>query len=562
MKRSILSLVMALCLCLALIPAQAFGAADAVKITKTSVKADSVMNTEGYGSLKINGATTTENGHIVEIAPQVALMDRTGKMLFPYKSSYFRYYVSEGIVSFTGGAYNTYYVNGDLDNSEKPEFYNLDGTKAFSTNCSGAYQMSEGYAFAIESTSVYDMEIVGPCLLNSRGEKVYSFGGNFTKLAGYGGGDYSEGVSGYDNAGLYRDGLLFCWSYPNPNEYCEGELSALFYMNTAGQKVLSLPMDKYSSAQAFSGGYAAVKSVSTGKWGFVDKTGKEVIPCIYDATNQGFKDGLVDACKDGKWGYIDEKGNIVIPFEYAAAYGAGDGLAAVVKNGKCGLVDYNNNIVVPFEYDDISTYEGGVAYAIKGGNVCIITGYTAGTAADAPSAWAKAEVESAISTGMVPGNLQKNYTKPVVRANVAQLFINLIEKSKGKSIDEVMAEKGVTVDSTVFSDTTDEAVLAANALGIIGGIGNGKFNPNGTLTRAQIAAIINRVAKVMDIDTEGYNHGFTDVSGHWVSSELGWPSSEGIITGVGNNKFNPNGELTTEQTILITYRALQVLAEE
>lgn len=562
MKRKLFSIAMALCLCLALIPAQAFGAADAVKITKTSVKADSVMNTEGYGSLKINGATTMENGYIEEIAPQVALMDRTGKMLFPYKSSYFRYYVSEGIVSFTGGAYNTYYVNGDLDNSEKPEFYNLDGTKAFSTNCSGAYQMSEGYAFAIESASVYDMEIVGPCLLNSRGEKVYSFGGNFTKLAGYGGGDYSEGVSGYDNAGLYRDGLLFCWSYPSPDDYCEGELSALFYMNAAGQKVLSIPMDKYSSAQAFSGGYAAVKSATTGKWGFIDKTGKEVIPCIYDATNQGFKDGLVDVCKDGKWGYIDEKGNTKVSFVYDNAYGAGDGLAAVVKNGKCGLVDYNNNVVVPIEYDDISSYQGGVAYAIKDGTVYIITGYTAGTVADVPSAWAKAEVESAISTGMVPDNLQKNYKKPVIRANVAQLFINLIEKSEGKSIDKIMAEKGVSADPTVFSDTTDEAVLAANALGIIGGVGSGNFNPNGTLTRAQIAAIISRVAKVMDIDTEGYNHSFTDVSGHWVNSELGWPSSEGIITGVGNNKFNPNGELTTEQTILITYRALQVLAEE
>ena len=90
-------------------------------------------------------------------------------------------------------------------------------------------------------------------------------------------------------------------------------------------------------------------------------------------------------------------------------------------------------------------------------------------------------------------------------------------------------------------------------------MGNGRFDPDGTLTRSQIAAILNRIARLMGVRTSGYSHSFTDVSGHWVNSELGWPVHAGIIQGVGNNRFDPDGDLTTEQAIVIAYRALEAL---
>ena len=143
------------------------------------------------------------------------------------------------------------------------------------------------------------------------------------------------------------------------------------------------------------------------------------------------------------------------------------------------------------------------------------------------------------------------------RDKVAQLFIGLIEKVYGRKIEKIMADRSIEFKTGVFSDTSDRAVLAANSIGIIKGVGNGKFDPNGTLTRAQIAAIINRVAVFLGMDTTGYTHEFTDVEGHWVSGELGWPVHAGIINGVGNKKFGPEGQLTTEQTIVIAYRAFQ-----
>ena len=180
---------------------------------------------------------------------------------------------------------------------------------------------------------------------------------------------------------------------------------------------------------------------------------------------------------------------------------------------------------------------------------------------DTPSTWAAPEVNAAIAAGLVPQELQRNYQREISRGSVAQMFINLIEKASGMSIDDFMAEKGVTVNESAFTDTTDRAVLAANALGIIQGVGNNQFDPDGIFKRAHVAVIINRVARVLGVDTNGYTHSFTDVQGHWADPELGWPVHAEIIEGVGNNRFDPEGNLTTEMVIMITYRALAPLSD-
>ena len=74
---------------------------------------------------------------------------------------------------------------------------------------------------------------------------------------------------------------------------------------------------KYETADDFSEGLAPVRS--NGKWGYIDTTGREVIPCIYDHAEK-FKNGLA-AVGNGKgsaqqWGYIDKTGSVKIPMKY------------------------------------------------------------------------------------------------------------------------------------------------------------------------------------------------------------------------------------------------------
>ncbi|HHU05375.1 MAG TPA: polysaccharide deacetylase family protein [Clostridiales bacterium] len=169
-------------------------------------------------------------------------------------------------------------------------------------------------------------------------------------------------------------------------------------------------------------------------------------------------------------------------------------------------------------------------------------------------------MSAAIEAGLVPESMQKAYQEDVSRGAVANIIINLIEQASGMSIESLMAEKGVETDPGAFTDTDDPAVLAANALGIIQGMGDRKFNPEGTLLRAQMAAIICRVANVLGVDTGGYNHSFSDIAGHWVEAEIGWPVHMKIIRGMSPTEFNPDGNLTTEQAIAIIYRTYAALS--
>ena len=176
-----------------------------------------------------------------------------------------------------------------------------------------------------------------------------------------------------------------------------------------------------------------------------------------------------------------------------------------------------------------------------------------------PSTWADEEVNAAIETGLVPQELQMNYQTEITRGEVSHILVRLIENVTGQAIETFMEIKGVTINSNAFIDTENNSILAANALGILQGVGNNRFDPDGILTRAQIAVIINRLARVVGVETDNYTHTFTDIEEEWIDIELGWPSHVEIINGIGDNKFDPYSNLTIETAIVIAYRALSPL---
>ncbi|MBM6924736.1 transglutaminase domain-containing protein [Pseudoflavonifractor phocaeensis] len=177
-----------------------------------------------------------------------------------------------------------------------------------------------------------------------------------------------------------------------------------------------------------------------------------------------------------------------------------------------------------------------------------------------PSAWAAGEVASALDAGLIPAALQGAYTSPAARGQVAALVVRLLERCSGREVEELLAELGAQVDRDAFTDTADPDALAANALGILKGGGGGRFDPAGSLTRSQMAAILTRTAEVLGVDTTGCAHSFTDMAGHWAEPEVGWPVQAGILNGVGGGRFDPEGVLTAEQAAVIAWRAFQALA--
>lgn len=85
---------------------------------------------------------------------------------------------------------------------------------------------------------------------------------------------------------------------------------------------------KYDDIGFFSEGFAAVEK--DGMYGFIDKTGKLVIPTIYEYV-QPFSEGLAAVNRDGKWGFIDKKGKMVIPANFYFVSRFNEGLASFDK---------------------------------------------------------------------------------------------------------------------------------------------------------------------------------------------------------------------------------------
>ena len=105
---------------------------------------------------------------------------------------------------------------------------------------------------------------------------------------------------------------------------------------------------------------------------FIDKEGKKAFDFKYDAAND-FSEGLAVVWKDGKCGYIDKKGNEVIALtDKYFGDDFSEGLAAAMsKDGKLGFIDMKGNVVIPFNYDmtegDTPLFSEGYAAVQKEG---------------------------------------------------------------------------------------------------------------------------------------------------------------------------------------------------
>ena len=105
---------------------------------------------------------------------------------------------------------------------------------------------------------------------------------------------------------------------------------------------------KYAWKDKYYEGLAIV--ILNDKFGFIDKTGKEVIPIKYDGAYI-FSEGLASVELNGKWGFIDKTGKEVTPIKYDDAKSFSEGLAVVKLNNKWGFIDKTGKEVIPIKYD-------------------------------------------------------------------------------------------------------------------------------------------------------------------------------------------------------------------
>jgi len=111
-----------------------------------------------------------------------------------------------------------------------------------------------------------------------------------------------------------------------------------------------------------------------------------------------------------------------------------------------------------------------------------------------------------------------------------------------------------------FNDVTSHwAKDAVNDMGsrmVVSGVGNNMYEPNRDITRAEFAAI---VVRSLGLKPGTGNNPFTDVeSTEWYCQYIETAYEYGIISGYGNGKFGPSDKITREQAMAMVARAMKI----
>lgn len=338
---------------------------------------------------------------------------------------------------------------------------------------------------------------------------------------------------------------------------------------------------------------------STEKYGLLSTDGKVLLDCRYDAISDP-SEGRIAVRAGKKWAYFDYQGRQITGFVYSEAMDFSDGLA-FVKGEKTGFIDQSGRMIVDVNLEGISIWspttlrfsEGlaGISdangkasrYIDKSGNTVIqpkngekwtvagafydgfaevfgtgssdrqgkagVIRYT-GDTTEKPSDWAADDVDEAIQAGIVPKELQKQYRSAICREDFCELAAALLQKH-GKTL-----EAPDDSHPNPFTDTDNRCVYALNRLGIIDGRGGGIFDPDASITRQEAAKILSKTADVLGLARIEIYYEYADSSaaGTWALPFISDVYCLGVMQGVGENRFDPQGTYTTEQSIITMLR--------
>ncbi|MDR1117481.1 MAG: S-layer homology domain-containing protein [Oscillospiraceae bacterium] len=191
-------------------------------------------------------------------------------------------------------------------------------------------------------------------------------------------------------------------------------------------------------------------------------------------------------------------------------------------------------------------------------------------AATEPSYWAAEYVTAANALGLIPKTLNSGYQQNITRSEFSDLIVGFIEVYSKLSIDDFLTLKGVSVKADTFSDTQSRNVLAANALGIVLGYGNKRFDPDGSITREQAATMLYRTLHVAGYaEPNGAPVAFSDSKSFssWSANEISFISScidgvynEPLMKGTSADLFTPQGYYTREQAFITMLRMYNIIS--
>lgn len=165
------------------------------------------------------------------------------------------------------------------------------------------------------------------------------------------------------------------------------------------------------------------------------------------------------------------------------------------------------------------------------------------------SSWAFEELDRAVELRLISDNIRDDMKKEITREEFSEVAVRLYE---------LLTDNTVSINGQFFTDTTNQAVLKAAKLGIVKGIGEGKFVPNNPVTRQEIAVMLRRTLSVvypkMDFSYGQLQPTIESNIANWAVEDVNFMRYKEILKGDQAGLVNPIGHTTREQAVIMALR--------
>ena len=308
----------------------------------------------------------------------------------------------------------------------------------------------------------------------------------------------------------------------------------------------------------FSFNTAAIKEINTQRSGNVTVTAtpeeKLSVAAAALIGSRPVFDLTVSYQKSGKTEYITSfgKGAVTIGIAYTPKSGEKTGnlyAVYVPGNGKPELLtesSYDSGRVI-FSRSTLSVY--GVGYKTP-----------APAFTDTATHWAKDNIDFVASRGLLTGTSDTTFSPNT--AITRGMFVTALGRLSGQDVS------GYT--SSSFSDVAAGSYYLpyiewAVKNKIVSGTGGGKFEPDRNITREEMALMMYNYANATNYDLPFVRETVTFADGlqisSWAADAVKDLQQAGIVSGVGNNRFNPKGTATRAEAATILRNFVELVID-
>ena len=173
-----------------------------------------------------------------------------------------------------------------------------------------------------------------------------------------------------------------------------------------------------------------------------------------------------------------------------------------------------------------------------------------------PSAWAKTEMDDANTAGLLTANAAKDFSRALTRDEFCEIVVIMAEQALGSALPLPVKNP--------FTDCNSEYVQKAYQFGIVNGRTTTTFDPNASVARQEIAAMMYRAIRGVEtrlgrkLSSDPVSSlTFNDKSkiDEYAQEPVRFAVANGIIKGDDINNFNPKNAISAEECVAVAIRS-------